>query len=136
MRSGATRAQPPPVFLAAVLVFCGVSAPSAQAIGPFSKVHLAQLVLPGGKAALFTIRGPSGRHDEQRIALLSLETGTWRVILEGGTFARYLPPGYLVFTRYGSLLAVPFDLRRLEVTGEPMPVLEGVSMSPNAEPRT
>ncbi|MGD8895124.1 MAG: protein kinase [Acidobacteriota bacterium] len=85
-------------------------------------------ILPGGKATLFTIQSQSGRHEECRIAVLSLETGEWRVLLEGGTLARYLPSGYVVYTRYGSLLAVPFDLERLEVTGEPTLVLRDVAM--------
>jgi len=88
-------------------------------------------ILPGGKAALFTIQVLSGRHDECRIAVLSLETGEVRVLLEGGTFARYLPSGHVLYTRYGSLLAVPFDLQSLEVTGEPTSVLEDVGMYRN-----
>jgi hypothetical protein len=30
----------------------------------------------------------------------------------------YAPPGYLLFTREGTLMAVPFDAKRLRVTGE------------------
>src|SRR5947199_9482532 len=47
----------------------------------------------------------------------------------GGTYARYVPSGHLVYARAGGLLAVPFDLKRLEVTGAPVSILEGVSMS-------
>jgi serine/threonine-protein kinase len=87
-------------------------------------------ILPCGKTALFAAQAMSGRHDESGIAVLSLETGEWRVLLEGGTFARYLPSGHVIYTRYGSLLAVPFDLQRLEVTGESTQVLEDVAMYP------
>jgi serine/threonine-protein kinase len=38
----------------------------------------------------------------------------------------------LVYARAGELLAVPFDLRRLEVTGPPVSVLEGVGMKPSS----
>ena len=96
--------------------------------GEGERDHRWPQILPGGKTALFTLQAPSGRHDECGIGLLSLETGEWRVLFEGGTFARYLPSGHVVFTRYGSLLAVPFDLQRLEVTGDPTPVLEDVAM--------
>jgi Tol biopolymer transport system component len=36
-----------------------------------------------------------------------------------------------VYARGGSLLAVPFDLQRLEVTGQPVEVVSGVMMSPS-----
>jgi serine/threonine protein kinase/Tol biopolymer transport system component len=84
-------------------------------------------ILPGGKAAIFTIHGATGNYDSARIALLMLETGKWRTLLEGGTDARYVPTGHLVYLRAGSLFAVPFDLGRLEVTGPPVPVLDGMN---------
>ncbi len=71
-------------------------------------------ILPGGKAVLFTIWAGTGV-DDLRIGVLSLETGERRVLVEGGTYARYVPPGYMVYARAGGLLAVPFDLKRLEV---------------------
>ena len=86
-------------------------------------------ILPGGKAVLFT-NGGAPSFDDARIAVQSLETGERRTLLEGGTYARYVPSGHLVYARAGGLLAVPFDLKRLEVTGEPVSILEGVSMSP------
>ena len=84
-------------------------------------------VLPGGKAILFTIQTTTQvTYDESRIAVLSLETGKWHTLVEGGSYARYVPSGHIVYARAGSLIAVPFDLRRLEVSGEPVPVLEGL----------
>jgi serine/threonine-protein kinase len=85
-------------------------------------------ILPGSKAALFTI-WTGGTSDKARIGLLSLETGEQRVLMEGGTYARYVPSGHLVYARRaGEVLAVPFDLKRLEVTGPPVSILKGVSM--------
>ena len=92
--------------------------------------HRLPEVLPGGQAALFTILAPSGRQDEGRIALLSLETGGRRVLFEGGSSARYVGTGHIVYARNGSLLAVPFDLDSLEVTGAAVPVVDDVWMSP------
>jgi serine/threonine-protein kinase len=93
--------------------------------------------LPGGKTALFTILTPAGPRPaglvfSHRIGLLSLETGKHRVILENGYFARYVPTGHLVFLREGTLLAVPFDLERLELTGDPVPLIETVWTNPGA----
>ena len=95
--------------------------------GEFS--HRWPQFLPGGKAVLFTI-DTGGSFDEARIGVLSLETGKTKVLLEGGTGARYLPTGHIVFGRAGSLLAVPFDLERLERTGDPVTVVEGILMEP------
>jgi serine/threonine-protein kinase len=47
-------------------------------------------------------------------------------VQRGGFYGRYLPSGHIVYVHEGTLFAVPFDLKRLEVTGQPAPVLEGV----------
>jgi hypothetical protein len=59
----------------------------------------------------------------------SLETGERRILVEGGADARYVPTGHLVYVVADTVMAVPFDLSRLEVTGGPVPVIEGVSRS-------
>ena len=50
--------------------------------------------------------------------------------MRGGTYGQYLPSGHLVYVNRGTLLAVPFDVDRLEVHGTPVPVLDQVSYSP------
>ncbi len=87
-------------------------------------------VLPGGRAVVFTSHDVSGNYDKARIELVLLETGERRTLIEGGTDARYLPTGHLVYLRAGSLFAVPFDLNRLAVTGPSVPVLDGVGSEP------
>jgi serine/threonine protein kinase/Tol biopolymer transport system component len=81
--------------------------------------------LPGGKAVLFSIKG-FHNPDYGHIAVLSLATGERRVILEGGTNPRYASSGHIVFARAGAILAAPFDLSRLEVTGPAVTVIEGI----------
>jgi Tol biopolymer transport system component len=84
-------------------------------------------VLPGGKHVLFTIQVGSGSsYDDARIAVLSLETGKWRSLLTGGSYARYVPSGHIVYARAGSLMAVPFDLSHMELRGALVPVQEGL----------
>ena len=86
--------------------------------------------LPGGKAVLFTVgRENTDTFDDAQIAVLSLATRRKKILIEGGMCARYSPTGHLVYGRGGGLLAVPFDLKTLTVTGRPFPVLEGVFMS-------
>ena len=94
------------------------------------KGHRHPDVLPGGEAVLYTVgTGDMRTWDEASIAVLSLETGEQKVLIEGGTFGRYVATGHIVYGRSGSLLAVPFDLDTLEVTGSPTPLVEGIQMA-------
>jgi eukaryotic-like serine/threonine-protein kinase len=88
--------------------------------------------LPGGGAVLYTVaKAESESFDDAHIAVFSPRTGQRKVLVEGGTHPRYSPSGHVVYARNGSLLAVPFDPDRLEVTGQPVTVVEGVLMSRN-----
>ena len=86
-------------------------------------------LLPDGKAVLFTVATSGGTFDEGRILVQLLETGERRVLIQGGTYPHYLPTGHLVYAQAGTLLAVPFDPSRLEVTGAAVPLVEGVMQS-------
>jgi serine/threonine-protein kinase len=84
-------------------------------------------VLPGSKDVIFTDHTSGGQFDDAEIAVYSTVTKKVKTLLHGGLYARYLPSGYLVYVHNGTLFAVPFDSKRLEVTGQPAPVLEGVA---------
>src|SRR5207245_2665953 len=58
-------------------------------------------------------------------------TGEQKVLVEGGADARYVPTGHLLYVREGTLLAVPFDPARLEVTGGVTGLVEGVMQEVN-----
>ncbi len=83
-------------------------------------------VLPDGRAVLYTGYAGVNNPARQSIGVFFPESGERRTILEGGAFARYVPSGHLVFGRSGTLVAVPFDIDRLETTGDEVTVLEGV----------
>ena len=87
--------------------------------------------LPGGKALLFTV-GTGGSWDDARIEVLKLETGERKVLIQGGSDARYVPTGHIVYVRAGALMAAPFDLDRQEVTGSPVAVIDGLLPSTNS----
>jgi eukaryotic-like serine/threonine-protein kinase len=87
-------------------------------------LHLWPEFLPGGEAVLFTIVPPTG--SVENIAVLDLRTSTWKVLVRGGSDAHYVATGHLIYGVAGTLRAVAFDLGRLEVVGNPAPVLEGV----------
>ena len=82
-------------------------------------------ILPDGITVLFTIRQDSGNF---RIALLSVETGEQKTVVEGARNARYASTGHLVYSTMpgDTLMAAPFDLASWEVTADPVPVLERV----------
>ena len=83
--------------------------------------------LPGGRAVLFTV--VKGNRDQDReIAVLDLDNGEQRVLVPGGSNPRYASTGHIVYGAAGTLRAVPFDLDRLAVTGDPVPVVDNVAM--------
>jgi Tol biopolymer transport system component len=88
-------------------------------------------VLPGGKAVLFTSSTHGYNYDDAEIVVYSMTSGQRKTLLRGGFYARFLASGYLVYMHGGTLFAVPFDLKRLEVTGQPVPILEGVVTNTN-----
>jgi serine/threonine-protein kinase len=82
--------------------------------------HLPSL-LPGGKNVLFTIM-TTGFDFEPRVAILDGTTRKWHVLLENASDARYIPTGHIAFMRKGTLMAVPFDLGKLAIRGQPVPI--------------
>jgi len=87
--------------------------------------HAAPEFLPGGKTLLFS-RNIS---DRREIVVQSLETGERKVLVRGGNSPHYVPTGHLVFVEEGNLMAVTFDPMRLQVSGSPVVVLDGVGQS-------
>jgi serine/threonine protein kinase len=91
------------------------------------QVHGPQL-MPGGEWVLFTLQGNSASTDwdEAQIVVQSLKTGERKLLVSGGSDARYLPTGHLVYALGGVLSAIVFDVDNLKVIGGAVPILEGV----------
>ena len=83
-------------------------------------------LLPGGTHLLFTVRPAGGNARDGRIALLSLESGESRTLIETAYNARYASSGHIIFVRSAALWAVSFDARNLEITGREIPVVDDV----------
>ena len=85
-------------------------------------------ILPGGETVLFTLATGTAaeRWDKAQIVTHSLRSGERKTLVDGGSDGRYVPTGHLVYALGGIVFAVPMDLRRLEVTGGPVPIVEGV----------
>ena len=112
-------------------------------------VHGPQL-LPGGDTLLFTLGSREAAFqalpeqlrslvtpaialqsfptvwDTARIVAQSLKTKERKVLIAGGSDARYDESGQLVYANAGKVLSVPFDVKRLEVTGKPVTRVESV----------
>ena len=88
-------------------------------------------LLPDGESVLFSVTTATGttRWDQAQIVVQSLATGERTVVLSGGSDARYVPTGHLVYALRDALFAVAFDADRLEVQGRPVSVVEGVRRS-------
>jgi serine/threonine-protein kinase len=103
---------------------------SVERLTPEGQGYIAPYVLPGGKAVVFHMRkGADWASD--RLGVLSLETGEQRILIGGGG-PLYASSGHLVFTRGTTLMAAPFDLARLEVTGNPVALMEDVRRNSSA----
>ena len=79
--------------------------------------------LPDGRHFLFYARSTP---DRRGVSVGSLGTTAITRVLDTTSSAVYSPPGYILIARDGSLLAYPFDVRELRITGEPIPVAEQV----------
>jgi eukaryotic-like serine/threonine-protein kinase len=97
------------------------AADSAVALADFGSPRWPRF-LPDGKHALVTT--DAGTY------VLALGTGEARYLFEGRQ-ARYLATGHLMYAEGDERVrVVPFDLKQLEVTGEPRPALENVFRGP------
>ena len=98
--------------------------------------HRLPQFLPDGHTVLFTVTKtvfPSW--DDTQIAAQSLATGKRKLLVEGGADARFVAPGHLVYLRRGTLMAVPFDVQRLEVTtGAAVGVVADVMQAASIQP--
>jgi serine/threonine-protein kinase len=83
--------------------------------------------LPHG-GLLYRLRYAGKGQEEFQIAAMKVPGGAPK-LLTRGVFARYVSSGHLlVVTAEGKLIALPFDATRLEVTGPPSALLEGVGV--------
>lgn len=106
----------------------GVPRPFTQ---PDSSVHENShrwpQLLSDGKHILFTVRTDRiDSFDAARLAVLSLETGKWKTLLEGGTYGRAIADDMLLFARGGNLMTVPFDPASATTSGTPRVALRGI----------
>ena len=102
----------------------GASSPVTTLDASKSEVgHLWPQFLPDGNHFLFLAYGSPGTGG---VYVASLDSKERKLILNSATNAVYVLPGYLLFTRQGTLMAQSFDAARLQLMGEAVPVAQGV----------
>jgi serine/threonine protein kinase/dipeptidyl aminopeptidase/acylaminoacyl peptidase len=84
--------------------------------------HILPQFLPDGRRFLFTVLPGNV------VRLGSLDSPGQSDLLTVGTHAFYAPPGYLLHTREGTLLAQRFDAASATVSGDPRPIADGVRL--------
>jgi serine/threonine-protein kinase len=92
--------------------------------------HVLPHVLPGAKAVLFTIRRTAENAASAQVAVLDLRASPpqTKILVRGGSDARYLSSGHLLYLAGESLRVMPFDLSRLEPTVDTAtPALAGMA---------
>ena len=87
--------------------------------------HAWPSVIPDREAVLFVIS--TGNPLEGTLAVLDLEMNAVTRLELAGVGPRYVSTGHLLYAAAdGTLMAVPFDASRLEVTGNAVPLVEGI----------
>jgi Tol biopolymer transport system component len=84
--------------------------------------------LPDGKHFLYLAWGSTA----EGIYIGSLDSKESKLLVQSVASAMYAPPGYLLFLRAGgALMAQPFDIEKLQLSGEPSQVAEEVGYNPS-----
>ena len=93
--------------------------------------HVLPHVLPDGRTVIYTALryATEGltRWDKTRIWAQRLGSKERSLLVEGGTDGRWAPPGILLFGRNGVLMGARLDESTLRLTGQPVPLVAGVS---------
>jgi len=84
--------------------------------------HRVPQMLPDGKRFLYYVRNT----ESEGVYAFDPATKQSRPIMKGFAEALFIEPGFLLFASDENLMAQPFDLDRLELTGSARPVAAGV----------
>ncbi|MEN3336466.1 MAG: eukaryotic-like serine/threonine-protein kinase [Acidobacteriota bacterium] len=97
---------------------------------PRERSHRWPDLLPGGRAVLFTAGNSTDNNfSDAQVIVQSLEDPKdRRVLVSSGRNARYAA-GHLVYLTGSSLVAAPFDPERAELTGDPLTIVDSLSVS-------
>ena len=95
--------------------------------------HRWPLFLPDGKHFLYLATSFTGRKSVDGIFVGSLDSKEKRFVVDATANAAYVAPGYLLFYRDRTLMAQPFDLKQLALTGEATIVVSEIQFLPQVK---
>ena len=101
--------------------------------GTGERAHAWPTVVAAGKVVLFTTV-TVGPRTSMRIEALVRTTGERHVVVDSGSYPMYASSGHLVFYRDNALLAAPFDVDELKLTGPATAVVENIALDPIGAP--
>jgi serine/threonine protein kinase len=84
--------------------------------------------LPDGKRFLYYALSTTPGNGALYAA--TLDSKDQRLILKMNSNVTYVSPGYLLYQEQGTIMARPFDANRLQLTGDPKPIAQGVEFNP------
>ena len=106
----------------------GAVATTATTLGPHQLYHEAPYFLPDSRRFVFSVRGPPeatgiypGALDGSTPTRLTTSAPDF-----SATGVRYLPPGWLLWTRAGTLVAQRLNVAKAALVGEPVTLADGV----------
>ena len=88
--------------------------------------HWAPWFLPDGRHFLYFALASDP--EKNGVYVGDLASKARKQVIGFGTRAIYVNPGYLLYLRDRTLMAQPFDTRKLKTTGEPFPIAEQVDL--------
>ena len=89
--------------------------------------HFWPQLLPDGETVLATAF--TAPLEGSRLITYSLRDGSLKPLIEHANYGRYVSTGHVLFIRGNSVMAVACDLDRLQISGEPIPVIDDVAIS-------
>jgi serine/threonine-protein kinase len=92
--------------------------------------HLWPWAIPNTSVVLFAASSNvSGGVLDAQLAAFDRATGRSVRLKMAGLHPQYSPTGHIIYaSRDGSVRAIPFDPKRLAITGNPVPVMEGIGV--------
>jgi Tol biopolymer transport system component len=105
----------------------GIAAPATTVLKDEGK-HIRPAFLPDGRHFLFRL----GTNRRATIVVGSIDSNARTSVLEADSTNVQYSGGHLLFMRETTLMAQPFDARRLALTGEPFPIVDPVLTLPSA----
>jgi eukaryotic-like serine/threonine-protein kinase len=90
-------------------------------------LHVWPYFLPDGRHFLYLAR--SSQEEKSAIFVGSLDSKETKFLLNADSSMAYAPPGFLLFARQQTLMAQGFNADKLQLTGDEIPVAQGIGIA-------